>query len=120
MNKKLIVFIGLVFVLLICSLLVFLFFNSDGDKAYIYIDNELYGVYDISGETLSEEFVVKSSYGYNTVKIENGKISVIDADCADKTCVKTGETNSSYKPIICMPHRLEIVITGGEIDGAVK
>ena len=110
MNKKLIVFICSIAALLLTALFIRFFFYSNGSKAYIYIDNELYGVYDISDKAHTEKFVIATSYGYNVVKIENGYISIIESDCADNTCVKTGKTDSNYKPIICMPHRLEIVV----------
>ena len=37
-----------------------------------------------------EEFEIKCSEGTNTIEIRDGKIRVRDADCPDKTCVKTG------------------------------
>lgn len=56
-------------------------------------------------------FEVKSELGYNTVCIKDGRISVIDADCADKTCIAMGELESELMPIVCLPHRLIISLT---------
>ncbi|MEE1172797.1 MAG: NusG domain II-containing protein [Ruminococcus sp.] len=55
-----------------------------------------------------EEFEIKCSEGTNTIEIRDGKIRVRDADCPDKTCVKTGWLSSAAMPIVCLPHRLVI------------
>ena len=44
----------------------------------------------------------------NDITIENSGIFVSDADCPDKTCVKSGKLSNENFPIICMPHRLVI------------
>lgn len=46
--------------------------------------------------------------GWNDITIENSEISVTDADCPDKTCVKSGKLRNENFPIICLPHRLVI------------
>lgn len=63
------------------------------------------------------EFTVENN-GYNTIKVENGKIAVIDADCPDKVCVNRGFTDSGTLPIVCLPHKLVITVKGsdGNID----
>ena len=85
--------------------------NTNQKTANIYVNNELYGSYVISDVAYPYEFTIKTDYGYNTVRIENGKIGVIKSDCPDKTCINSGSTDSIYKPVICMPHRLEITIS---------
>ena len=49
---------------------------------------------------------VKNDRGYNKIYVEKGKISVIEADCTDKICVKQSE--SGIYPIVCLPHRLVV------------
>ncbi len=46
--------------------------------------------------------------GWNDITIENSGIFVSDADCPDKTCVKSGKLRNENFPIICLPHRLVI------------
>lgn len=46
--------------------------------------------------------------GWNDITIENSRIFVSDADCPDKTCIKSGELKNEHFPIICLPHRLVI------------
>lgn len=64
------------------------------------------------------EFEIVSDSGHNTIRVENGKIGVIDADCPDKICVRQGFIDNGALPIVCLPHRLSVVITdnGSEID----
>ncbi|MCL1903734.1 MAG: NusG domain II-containing protein [Oscillospiraceae bacterium] len=57
----------------------------------------------------------------NIVRIQNGKIGVVQADCADMVCMKMGFIGGGL-PIICLPNRLEVRIvenkTGlSDIDG---
>ncbi len=58
------------------------------------------------------EFTVENN-GYNTIKVENGKIAVIDADCPDKICVNQGYISGGVLPIVCLPHKLVITVKGG-------
>lgn len=46
--------------------------------------------------------------GWNDITIENSQIFVSDADCPDKTCVKSGRLRNEHIPIVCLPHRLVI------------
>ncbi len=104
---------------LIC--VAFLFFcntsnSSHGQKAVIYVDGVLYEEYYLSDNV--PDFTVETCYGFNVISIKDGKIGVIDADCPDRTCVNMGFTDNSAYPVICMPHRLEIVIMNSSyLDG---
>lgn len=52
-----------------------------------------------------------------TVKIENGEISIINADCPDLVCVKTGAISKEGQSIICVPNHIVITVEGkAEID----
>lgn len=65
------------------------------------------------------EFNVSSNDGgYNTIRVENGKIGIVSADCPDKICVHQGLISSGAMPVVCLPHRLSIVIkdNDGNID----
>ena len=43
-----------------------------------------------------------------TVELDSETISVSDADCPDKICVKTAPVSDGIQPIVCMPHKLVI------------
>ena len=40
-----------------------------------------------------------------------------DANCGDHTCIRTGAVSRAGESIICLPHRLEIRVIGGEDSG---
>lgn len=65
-------------------------------------------------ENISEPYefdIAAQNGGYNTVRAEKGKIGIISADCPDKICVKQGFISGASMSIVCLPHRLSIVIS---------
>lgn len=71
----------------------------------------------------SEDQTIEVEYqgSKNVIQINNHKISVIDAECPDQTCVKMGELRSSAAPIVCLPNKLVIKFAeSDEIDAEVK
>lgn len=44
----------------------------------------------------------------NVIQVLDGKIRVLEADCPDHTCVRTGWLRSDALPIVCLPNRLVI------------
>ena len=47
--------------------------------------------------------------GYNIVEIGEGNtVRISEADCPDKTCIKTGTLRYESVPIVCLPHKLVI------------
>jgi hypothetical protein len=55
---------------------------------------------------------------YNVISVKDGKVSVTDANCADKICVQTGQMQLSGDIIACLPHGLIIYITEEEDSGS--
>ncbi|MGN0329545.1 MAG: NusG domain II-containing protein [Lachnospira sp.] len=60
--------------------------------------------------------------GYNVVVIEDGRVSMYEADCPDKLCVKTGNISKTGETIVCLPHRIVVEIKGNdrEVDDIVQ
>ena len=56
--------------------------------------------------------------GSNQFLIQDGAVTMTDADCGDKTCVKTGSIKETGQSIVCLPHRLVITITDSSSDSA--
>ena len=110
LNKVFCVII-IILVLLCIFFLIFINVNSNSQakKAMIYVDGILYGDYSLSDNI--SDFTIETQYGCNTISFRDGKIGVTEADCPDKTCVNMGFTDNSAYPIMCMPHRLEIIVT---------
>lgn len=58
----------------------------------------------------------------NIIQIKDKQISIIEADCPDKTCVNMGILKSAFTPIVCLPNHLVIqyVNDDKEIDATVN
>lgn len=84
--------------------------NSGRTVANVYVNGECVCSYDLStvNEACKEEIVTDD--GVNVLLIENGRISVCEADCKDRICVNTGFISNSRTPIVCLPHKLVIKI----------
>lgn len=98
-----------------------LFGENNGKKtAYVYSGGVL--IHRINLDNTEKELRIETESGYNIISVADGKIGVIEADCPDKTCIKTGFTDSSFIPVICMPNRLEIVVKSEatETDGVTR
>ena len=102
-------------IVLLAALIIWLFYifvftgKSANLKAQITIDGELIGEYPLS---LDNTFSVTTKDGFNGIVIEKGSVRVATADCRDKICVHRGSISRSGESIICLPHKLVIVIIG--------
>jgi hypothetical protein len=92
--------------------------TEDYSLARIMQDGVLLREIDLSSVDEPYEFVIKNDNGEsNTISVQKGKIAVVDADCRDKICVNTGYISTGAAPIVCLPHKLTIMIVDdGEID----
>ncbi len=119
-----IIFAGLLAVSLGLSLWIFLK-PVGGTVANIYVDGECVRSVDLSIVTEAYEFTIDTHNGTNRIRVEEGRISVVEADCPDKTCVHTGWISDSAAPICCLPHKLVIKIekdkkAGDDLPDAVS
>lgn len=51
---------------------------------------------------------------YNLLLISEGKVRVTDADCPDKLCIRQKSISKNGESIICLPHKLVILIDSPE------
>ena len=106
--------------LLLAAALMWLLVRPGGAGGWVVVtaDGEEAGRYPLDMErtvTIGEE-------DYNVLYIAGGKASVIEANCGDHTCVRTGVIFREGETIVCLPHRLVISIEGGEggFDASVR
>lgn len=81
---------------------------KDRKTAVITVDGKIVRRIDLSAPYSDYRFTVKTSNGYNTVEVSDGKIRVVDADCRDKICVGHGWLEDNTLPIVCLPHKVVI------------
>ena len=56
---------------------------------------------------------IEGEGGYNTLVIEGGQVWLSEADCPNLLCVKMGKIRYAGQSIVCLPHRLAVLIVGG-------
>ena len=85
--------------------------------AHISLDGINVESVDLSSVFQPRAQMLESSYGFNVVDIENGRIRVSEADCPDRLCIRQGWAGGGAIPIVCMPNRLVISFNGGNEQG---
>lgn len=66
----------------------------------------------------TKETINSKNGGTNTFIIQDGSVTMIEADCGDHTCIQTGSIQKNGESIVCLPHRLVLqIVTSGEDDG---
>ncbi|WP_035766019.1 NusG domain II-containing protein [Butyrivibrio sp. NC2002] len=110
-------------ILLLCAIIIISFliygfnqaFGEKGEMVVISVDGK-----DIESFPLSEDRKVRiEGYngGYNDVVIKDGKAFVESADCPDCLCIEQGMIDSAGESVICLPHRVIIIILGKSNKG---
>lgn len=98
-------------ILLLAGILFFLF-RPGGQGAWAVVTAE--GA-EIARYPLNEERTVRlGDTDYNILQIAGGAAAVVEANCGDHTCVRTGEISREGERIVCLPHKLIIQIEGGD------
>lgn len=119
MNRKSAAVLGLL-LLTAAACAAFLLLRPRGEEhpvARITLDGKLIEEIDLSAVAQPRSFPVKDGAGgSNTILVEPGCIRVSEANCPDQVCVAQGFISDGAVPIVCLPHRLIIQITGGGED----
>jgi hypothetical protein len=108
--KKWLLVFSLLFISGIALGLYFRQLTPKGTYALIKSDGEILEKIELDAVTSPYEFTVISRHGQNTIRVENGRISVVSADCPDKICVQHPPISGSFEPIVCLPNKLVISI----------
>ena len=88
-------------------------YSRDASIVVVAIDGEVYGTYSLYED---REIVIDNGYGHNLIRISEGRVHISESDCEGGDCLAMGHISKSGERIVCLPHRLEIYIKGGEED----
>ncbi|MGN1113536.1 MAG: NusG domain II-containing protein [Oscillospiraceae bacterium] len=83
------------------------FSGGKGELAVITVGNKKYGEYSLNED---KEIDISTGIGKNTIQIKNGKVTMLDADCPDKYCVRQPSISKTGESIVCLPHKVVIEI----------
>lgn len=104
MRKRLKIYL-IIFAAAVVSAGVYCLTDNSGNIVTVKSNGEI--IKRINLNEVSEPYDITVEYGgYNRIYVERGKISVTEADCPDKLCIKQSR-NGTY-PIVCLPHKLVI------------
>ena len=88
--------------------------GEDHPVARITLEGTLVEEIDLTQVEEPRSFTVEGKGGLtNTILVEPGRIRVLEADCPDQICVHQGFISDGTEPIVCLPNKLIIQITGG-------
>ncbi len=83
------------------------FLKKDGAYAVVIVDGKEHARHALSQSTAVE---IATEHGRNTLKIENGKASIISADCPDGLCASHAPVSRAGEAIVCLPNKLVVEI----------
>lgn len=101
---------------IITVLALMLIFQKPGQAVRIYIDGEIVGEYELSESYQLEIRSGENDANTNTMQIENGQVTVTHSNCKDQICVEHWPISKEGETIVCLPHKLVISITSGDIS----
>jgi len=85
--------------------------KDTGTAAKITVNNQTVATLPLSKNTT---YTVRTDEGYNIVTVKDGAVSVSEADCKNQICVHSRAVSRAGERIICLPHKLTVVVVGGD------
>lgn len=112
MKKNDFYLIGGIIVLIAFGFLLIQIFKTEGIKVLITIDGKEHKLFNINEDTT---YKIEHDDGeWNTLVIKDGYVSMLDASCPDKLCVKHKKIHYDNETITCLPNRVVLRLVGGE------
>jgi len=92
--------------------------KGSANIAVIKREGKVIKTIDLNKVVKPEEFTFKTANGhFNTILVNHNSISIKDADCPHKECVKSGVISKPGEMIVCLPFKLIININGQKNNG---
>lgn len=106
--------LALILALLLAAAVLYLLTRpgETGRWAVVTVDGQEVGRYSLA----EDRTVTIGEADYNVLEISGGGAAVVEANCGDHTCVRTGTVSRTGETIVCLPHRLVVEIVGGAAD----
>jgi len=111
-KKKDLILVGVILIIAFVGILFMFLTKEEGGELVITVDGKVYKTLPLDTDiTLS---IGEESGDYNILQIKEGKVTMTDANCPDKYCVKHRSIHYKHESIICLPHRVVLEIQGGD------
>jgi len=89
--------------------------NGANKIAEIFQNEKLLRQIDLNKVSKSVDIILTGKYR-NVIRVENGRIRFLEANCPDQVCVKTGWLQNNGDIAVCLPDHAVIKITGKAED----
>lgn len=90
--------------------------SSSGTMASLKQGGTVLWTLDLTHVDPFEEEILGENGQYNRILVEQGQVSMVEANCPDQICVIRGVNNGSSGPIVCLPHQVIISFIGEDYD----
>lgn len=84
--------------------------------AIISVDGQVVEEIILKDDQRSETFVFKDNQGHENIIFRDGEnVSMLDANCTDRLCVRQSTIHQEGQTIVCLPHKLLIEIKSDKL-----
>ena len=111
-KKADLVFISIILLVTIFAV-IFLLQKSSSSTVTINIDGDIYNEYHLNHDEIIEIDIDDKK---NIIQIKDKKVSMTYSNCPDNICVNQGQINSSFVPIVCLPHKIIVSVENSNED----
>ncbi len=85
---------------------------KDGSRIEITVNDRRWGTYNLSEDQKIP--IVIDGEEINTVVISEGEAYMLNATCPDRLCIHQGRIRKRGQSIVCLPHKVIVMVTDGE------
>lgn len=85
-----------------------------GNEVSVSVDGKVSATYSLDKNATIR--LTPSTDHENVMKIKNGFVSIIEANCKDKLCVHHHSIRAKGESIVCLPHKLSVTITESDLS----
>ena len=83
---------------------------NEAETVVVAYNGEVLKTFEIDTDS---EYDLYTDEGFNRIVIKGGEVYISDSDCKGGDCIKSGAIDSAGERIVCLPHKLEIYLEGG-------
>lgn len=116
MKKADVILLTIVFLLGSVGCIAILLYKPKASVVSVVIDGEEMQSYSLWENR--EILIETGENGENLLRIEDGKVKMISANCPNQDCVNHKEIMSGNESIVCLPHRVAVIIKVSSADNA--
>lgn len=107
-RNEIILVIGILLMALLSFALVRYKAAGSSTKIEVSVESQVFASYSIDQEV--DEVITGHDGGTNHLIIKNGNVTITEASCPDKVCVRQGNIKESGQTLVCLPNKVIVTI----------